>query len=190
MQDADLLEAVRVPGELQKLSDHHKAVAFGIVNGLTNQEIALEAGISESYVSNLKRDPRVMAHVEKLETAREEQRRIRQARIEGLAHRAIDKAETLLDSKSEKIQVKVYTDLLDRGGHPKTSRQETQATHVHVDAAKLAEIEEIVRKAALEGREIIDVTPTLGDHPCGTLGDHPCGHFGTADLGHAVGGTR
>lgn len=159
MRDADLLEAVRVPGELQKLSDAHKAVAFGILNGESNDEIALEAGISPAYVTKLKRDPRVLEHVERLEAEREQQRKIRQARIEGLAHRAIDKAETLLESESEKIVAKVYADVLDRGGHPKSSRQETQETRVYVDAAKLAEIEEIVRKAALEGRPPpIDVT--------------------------------
>jgi len=162
MTDTDVLDSVRVPGELQKLSDQHKAVAFGILNGWTNEQIAVDAGVSAHYVSVLKRDPRILEYLKGLESVREEQRKIRQARIEGLAHRAIDKAETLLDSKSEKIQVKVYTDLLDRGGHPKTSRQETDRREVYVDAAKLAEIEEVVRKAALEGREIreviIDVT--------------------------------
>ena len=157
MGDADLLEAVRVPGELLKLSDYHKAVAFGIVNGLTNTEIALEAGISDTYVSKLKRDPLVLEHVQSLEVQREQQRKIRQARIEGLAHRAIDKAEELLESESEKTVAKVYADVLDRSGHPKTSRQETERREVHVDAAKLAVIEEIVRRAASEGREIKDV---------------------------------
>jgi len=186
MNDTDLLEAVRVPGELEKLSDYHKSVAWGIVNGFTNEEIALETGISPGYVSKLKRDPLVLAHVEGLEVKREQQRKIRQARIEGLAHRAIDKAEDLLESKSEKVVAKVYADVLDRGGHPKTSRQETQATKVYVDAAKLAEIEEIVRRAALEGREIreiIDVTPL------GSLGSNPnIGYTGSPNLAHAVGG--
>ena len=158
MTDADVLDAVHVPGELQKLSDQHKAVAFGILNGWTNEQIALDAGVSPRYVSVLKRDPRILEYLKGLESVREEQRKIRQARIEGLAHRAIDKAEDLLESKSEKIVAKVYADVLDRGGHPKTSRQETDHREVYVDAAKLAEIEEIVRRAALEGREIIDVT--------------------------------
>ena len=157
MQDADLLEAVRVPGELQKLSEAHKAVAFGIVNGLTSNQIALEACLDPGYVSKLKRDPRILEYIKALEVEREAQRKVRQARIEGLSHRAIDTVEQLLDSKSEKIQAKVYADVLDRGGHPKTSRQETDHREVYVDAAKLAEIEEIVRKAAREGREIRDV---------------------------------
>ena len=160
--DTDLLESVRVGTELQKLCDHHRAVAFGILNGCTNDEIALEAGISPAYVSKLKHDPLVLEYVEGLEVERDRQRKVRQARLEGLSHRAIDKAESLLESKSEKIVAKVYADVLDRGGHPKTSRQETQDTKVYVDAAKLAEIEDIVRRAALEGREIrevIDVTP-------------------------------
>lgn len=162
MTDTDVLDSVRVPGELQKLSEAHKAVAIGIVNGWKNTEIALDAGLSEHYVSILKRDPRVLEYIKGLELEREQQRKVRQARIEGLSHRAIDKAETLLESKSEKIVAKVYADLLDRGGHPKTSRQETERREVYVDAAKLAEIEEVVRRAAREGREIreviIDVT--------------------------------
>ena len=161
--DLDLLECIRVPGELVKLNGAHKAVAYGILNGWSNAEIALDSHLSPAQVAYVKRDPKVMAFVEELESQREEQRRVRQARLEGLSHRAIDRAEELLESDSERIVAKVYADVLDRGGHPKTSRQETQDTKVYVDAAKLAEIEGIVRRAALEGkeiREVIDVTPT------------------------------
>ena len=157
MGDEALLESVLAGRDLTKLEEHHKAVAFGIVAGLSNADIALEAGLSPGYVSTLKHDPCVLAEVEKLQERRDKARQLRIARLEGMANKALDRQEELLDSKSEKTAVRVAADVLDRAGHPKISRQETQGAHIFVDAAKLLEVEEIVRLAAREGRDIDEI---------------------------------
>lgn len=160
MTDTDLLEAVRVPGELVKLSDTQKEIGHAIIRGESNTEISVRFGVTTQYVARLKRDPTMLDFIGDVEVDLEKHRKLRTIRIQGMAHTALDVQEDVLTSEtaSEKAKVKVAADVLDRAGHPKISRQETDRREVFVDAAKLAEIEEIVRRAALEGREIIDVT--------------------------------
>ena len=138
---------------LQKLLPrHYKIIDLFLSGSMTIKEIAEEVGMSTVAIHNIRNSPTFMHELSMRRKSRNEivdelsardivdsTSRIIEDHTEAAAQKIVD----LLDRGDPPIQLKAASELLDRGGYPKSSKVEgtLKAAVVVLDAGDVARIE-------------------------------------------------
>lgn len=159
MDDVELLKVERgiKPAELQKIRNRHHIVAKSLVQGMTDQQICLITGYSQSRVSILKSDPAFKDLLALYEAESAEIFRTAQDRLASLSTDAADILQERLEEEPESISNRELMGIValgaDRTGNGPTTRQEIDIKIGLAD--KLAE----ARKRVENFRSMRNVTP-------------------------------
>lgn len=135
------------PWEPAKLSERHLLLATLIAAGWKNHEIAQELQFSESRVSILRNDPRILA------LTREVGRKLRDETAVGVRERfvyysteAIETiAQLMRHAESEQVRLAAGKDILDRAGHK--PREHISVASVQFSGEEVIELVKTLREA-------------------------------------------
>lgn len=152
------------PWEPKKIGTKHKHMAALSAGGLSNQEVAEVVGMSESRVSVMLNDPRVVKLKRQLvdEYVREMAEDTAEV-IQSYTRRAAEKIAELMEySDKDGIQLRAAENFLDRGGHPKVKEQVQTEKLPPLDNEKVDLLREAIREATGEEEEVEMVQDTSG----------------------------
>lgn len=156
------------PKEIKKLRQRHHALAKALASGIPDGDAAIFCGYTQSHVSILKADPSFKELLEFYSRMQENEYRELHEKIAALGEDSVDEITQRLEDNPDDFSIGQLLEVsklaLDRSGYgPQTS------TNVNVNiglADKLAAGRQRAlkaRAAALQSRNIIDVTPEEDD---------------------------
>ena len=147
------------------LNDTHREVLRRLALGQSQRQVSESLGVSTATISRLRCSPCGIEFIERVQSGRDDSAhdavKTVAEELDATAPEAMEVLKKAVrgDLKADRhgcLRLRAAMDLLDRAGFPKAHRIEN-GPRPPVDAKKLAEIEEIVRKATREGREIREV---------------------------------
>jgi len=144
--------------QIQKMNSTHHAILRMLVVGMSAKDIAAELEITEAMVGYVKKSPIFKKHMKMMQAVLDAEALDTAKTIQQLQGLSVLRLGEILSDPTEdkKLVARVAQDLLDRGGHPRTSKIEHGQTVLTME--DIQKIKETAKERALQSGQMVEAT--------------------------------